>query len=197
MSRKSAAAAVVASNVVELESAAITAVKGIESSYGAASSAILAFVLACKSANVLPPVFEAGIARIAESSPRIAIVSVRGYVSNARRIWQCDADKLAEVMKTTNGLQSIAKACPAVSKNGGAGVSKNKKTGKGDETVPGDPKEPSAPVIKSAGNDPMAMIANALVELRKQHASTRRALSLIGEVEDILEELKIALTKAA
>ena len=193
-SRKSTAAAV-ASNVVALESAAIAAVKGIESSYGAASGAILAYTLACKSAKVLPPVFDAGIARIAEAAPGIALISVRGYVSNARRIWQCDADKLAEVMKTTNGLQSIAKACPSVSKNGGAGVSK--KAEKTEESAPVDPKAPSAPVVKTAAADPMVMMANALVMLRKQHANKRRALSLIGEVEDILDELKSALAKAA
>ena len=193
MSRKSAAAAAVAVNVVELESAAIAAVKGIESSYGAASGAILAFVLACKSAKVLPPVFEAGIARIAEAAPGIALISVRGYVSNARRIWQCDADKLAEVMKTTNGLQSIAKACPSVSNNGGAGVSK--KAGKAEESVPVDPKAPSAPVVKTP-EDPIVSMANALVALRKLANGKKKAriiLATVGEIEDMIDELKSLL----
>lgn len=193
MSRKSAAATI-ASNVVELESAAIAAVKGIESSYGAASSAILAYTLACKSAKVLPPVFDAGIARIAEAAPGIALISVRGYVSNARRIWQCDADKLAEVMKTTNGLQSIAKACPTVSKNGGAGVSKAKE--KADD-APVDPKAPTAPVIKSAGNDPLVSMANALVELRKLANGKKKAriiLATVGEIEDMIDEIKSLMT---
>ena len=189
MSRKSAAAAVVASNVVELESAAIAAVKGIESSYGAASGAILAYTLACKSAKVLPSVFDAGIARIAEAAPGIALISVRGYVSNARRIWQCDADKLAEAMKTTNGLQSIAKACPTVSKNGGAGVSKAKE--KADET-PVDPKAPTSPVVKTAGNNPLVSMANALVELRKLANGKKKAriiLATVGEIEDMIDEI--------
>lgn len=188
-SRKSASAAV-ATNVVELESAAIAAVKSIESSYGAASAAILAFVLACKNAKVTPAVFDAGIARIAESAPGIALISVRGYVSNARRIWACDAGKLAEVMKTTNGLQSIAKACPSVSNNGGAGVSK--KADKAGAPAPVDPKEPSVPVVKTS-DDPIVSMANALVVLRKMANGKKKAriiLATIGEIEDMLDEIK-------
>ena len=195
MSRKSAAAATITSNVVELESAAIAAVKAIESSYGAASSAILAYTLACKSAKVLPPVFDAGIARIAESAPGIALISVRGYVSNARRIWQCDADKLAEVMKTTNGLQSIAKACPAVSKNGGAGVSKAK--GKAEESAPVNPKAPSAPEVKSAGNDPILALTNALVLIRRlPQCKNRNVRGIVEDMEDLIDELKSVLKAA-
>ena len=189
MARKSTSAAVVASNVVELESAAIAAAKGIESSYGAASSAILAYTLACKSAKVLPPVFDAGIARIAEAAPGIALISVRGYVSNARRIWACDADKLAEVRKTTNGLQSIAKACPSVSKNGGAGVSK--KADKADD-APVDPKAPSTPAVKTP-EDPIVSMANALVALRRMANGKKKAriiLATVGEIEDMLDEIK-------
>ena len=192
-SRKSTAAAASA-NVAELETKAVEAVKGIESSFGAASAAILAFALGAKEAKVTPAVFESGLARIAEAATGVAIVSVRGYISNARRIWQCDAGKLAEITKMTNGLQSIAKACPTVSKNGGAGVSKAKEK---TDDAPVDPKAPSAPVVKEASADPMAMMANALLMLRKLANGKKKAriiLAAVGEIEDMIDELKSLMT---
>lgn len=199
MSRKSAAAAATSANVGALESAAIAAVKGIESSYGMASAAILAFVLGCKSAKVQAPVFDAGITRIAEAAPGLALISVRGYVSNARRIWACPADKLAEVMKTVSGLQSIAKACPAVEKTKAEGAKAREadkaEGAKAREVVKTeekgvDVKAPSAPVVKDAAVDPVLVIANALVMLRKANANKRAVMSLIGEMEDMLDDLK-------
>lgn len=187
-SRKSTAAAA-SINVVELRDAAIAAVKGIESSYGQASGAILAFVLACKSAKVLPPVFESGIAAIAEAAPGLAKISVQGYVSNARRIWACDAEKLAEVMKTVSGLQSIAKACPAVVKAKAEGATKREAV-KAEST---DPKAPSAPVVKAASADPLVSMANSLVELRKLANGKKKArmiLAAVGEIEDMIDEIK-------
>ena len=186
MSRKSAAVAAVAAKVVDLEASAIAAVKGIESSYGVASGAILAFVLGCKEAKVPQPVFDAGIARIVEAAPGLALISVRGYVSNARRVWACPADKLVEVMKTTSGLQSIAKACPAVEKAKAEGATKRAAAA----AAPTTPTTPSAPVVKSADTDPVLAIANALVQLRKANSNKRAVLSLIGEMEDMLDDLK-------
>lgn len=192
MSRKTIAASATSANIGALESAAIAAVKGIESSYGMASAAILAFVLGCKEAKVLPPVFDAGIARIAEAAPGLALISVRGYVSNARRIWACPADKLAEVMKTVSGLQSIAKACPAVEKAKAEGA----KAREADKAESKAPTAPNAPTVKSADTDPVLAIANALVMLRKANANKRAVMSLIGEMEDMLDDLK-KLAKAA
>lgn len=197
MASRKSAAAVASANVVELEGAAIAAVKGIESSYGAASAAILAFVLGCKKAKVLPPVFDAGIARIVEAAPGLALISVRGYVSNARRIWACPSDKLAEVMKTVSGLQSIAKACPAVEKAKAEGA-KVREAGKADAKADAKaPTAPSAPIVKAADTDPVLAIANALVQLRRANASKRRVLLLVGEFEDLLDELKATIAKAA
>ena len=189
MARKSVIASTSAANVGALESAAIEAVKGIDASYGMASAAILAFVLGCKSAKVQAPVFEAGIARISEAAPGLALISVRGYVSNARRIWACPADKLAEVRKTTSGLQSIAKACPAVEKAKAEGA-KAREADKAEEKAPTAPTAPTAPVITSPAVDPTLAIANALVQLRKANSNKRAVLSLIGEMEDMLDDLK-------
>ena len=187
-SRKSAAAAA-SVNVVELRDAAIAAVKGIESSYGQASGAILAFVLACKSAKVPAPVFESGIAAIAEAAPGLAKISVQGYVSNARRIWACGAEKLAEVMKTVSGLQSIAKACPAVVKAKAEGAVKREAV----KAESADPKAPSAPVVKAASADPLVSMANSLVALRKLANGKKKArmiLAAVGEIEDMIDEIK-------
>lgn len=192
MSRKSVITSAVSANVGKLESAAIEAVKSIESSYGMASAAILAFVLGCKSAKVQAPVFDAGIARIAEAAPGLALISVRGYVSNARRIWACPADKLAEVMKTVSGLQSIAKACPAVEKAKAEGATKREAVKAEDKA---DVKAAGVPVVKAADTDPTIAIANALLMLRKSNAGKRRVLSLIGEFEDLLDELKATMAK--
>ena len=178
MSRKNAKSV----DLSALEANAIAAVKGIESSYGAASSAILEFTLACKG-HATPSVFEAGIARIADAAPGLAKISVGGYVSNARRIFASDAAKLAEVQKTTNGLQSIAKALPAIQKK------KAEAKTRPVVATAADPKAPSTPVVATAA-DPMVAIANALVQLRKSNANKKPVILLIEGMEDMLDSLK-------
>jgi len=187
MSRKSASAAV-AANVVELESAAITAVKSIESSYGAASDAILAYTLASKSARVLPPVFEAGIARIAAAAPGIALISVRGYISNARRIFACPADKFAEAQKAggTDSIKALAAACPVVSKAKADGQKARAAAA---------PAAPAAPAVtvSTPASDPILAASNALVAMRKLATGKKKAkliLAAIGEIEDMMQDIK-------
>ena len=197
MSRKSTTVAASSINVQALESSAIEAVKAIESSYGAASAAILAFTLGVKEAKVPAPVFEAGIARIAEAAPGIGLISVRGYVSNARRVYACPSDKLAEVMKTVSGLQSIAKACPAVVKAKAEGATKreaDKAEARGD-----DPKAASTPKVASASADPILALSNALVMLRKASEGKKKArtiLAIIASMEELAEEAREMLKAA-
>ena len=193
MPRKTNTAAPMSADLPVLEKSAIAAVKAIDGGYAAASKAILAYTLGAKHASATPAVFEAGITRIAESSPSIAIVSVRGYVSNARRIFAASEESLAKAVKEagTESIKALAAACPAVSKNGGAGTKKGK--GKAEESAPVDPKAPSAPVVKSAGNDPLVNMANALVELRKIASGKKKAriiLATVGEIEDMIDEIK-------
>ena len=76
----------------------------------------------------------------------------------------------------------MAKACPAVSsaksgaKKGGA-----KKGGAG---------EPSAVNVSTPTNDPLLALQNGLLACRKMFGSKRAMLALIGEMEDMLGELK-------
>ena len=192
-SRKSAAVAV---DLAVLESAAITAVRSIESGYSAASKAIMAYVLGAKESNATPPVFNAGIARIADAIPGIAKITVGAYISNARRIFAADKESLAKAVKTagTDSIKALAGACPAVSKAKAEGQ-KARAEAKADAEV----KSPSAPTVSTPATDPMIAANNALVAMRKLAANKKKAkliLAAIGEVEDMLQDVA-DLMKAA
>ena len=201
-SRKSTATV----DLAVLESAAITAVRSIESGYSAASKAIMAYVLGAKEANATPPVFNAGISRIADAIPGIAKITVGAYISNARRIFAADKEALTKAVKEAgkDSIKALASACPAISKAKADGQKARAETAKADgqkaraETAkPADVKLPSLVVTKTAAADPMIIIQNALVELRKANNTKKRVLSLIGDLEDVLEEVKTAIAKAA
>lgn len=192
-SRKSAAVAV---DLAVLESAAITAVRSIESGYSAASKAIMAYVLGAKESNATPPVFNAGIARIADAIPGIAKITVGAYISNARRIFAADKESLAKAVKTagTDSIKALAGACPAVSKAKAEGQ-KARAEAKADAEV----KAPSAPTVSTPATDPILAANNALVAMRKLAANKKKAkliLAAIGEVEDMLQDIA-DLMKAA
>ena len=160
----------------------------INQSYGNASSAILAAVLAAKAEGATPAEFESCLAPIAALAEGIVTVTINGYVSNARRIFACPADKFAEAQKAGgNSLQLMAKACPAVrsaksgAKKGGAKKGGAKKGGAG---------EPSAVNVSTPTTDPLLALQNDLLACRKMFDSKRAMLALIGEMEDMLGELK-------
>ena len=182
----------VAVDLAVLESAAIAAVRSIESGYSAASKSIMAYVLGAKVASATPPTFDAGITRIADAIPGIAKITVGAYISNARRIFAADKEALAKAVKEAGkeSIKALAAACPTVSKAKAEGQAKRAEEKKASAKTPG------LVTTKTADADPTIIIANALVQLRKQNASKRRVLSLIGELEDLLDTLK-SLTKAA
>ena len=181
----------VAVDLAALEQAAITAVSAIESGYSAASKAIMAYVLGAKKANATPPMFNAGIARIADAIPGVAKITVGAYISNARRIFAADEESLAKAVKTagTDSIKALAGACPIVRRAKAEG---QKARAEAKAETASDAKAPSAPVVTTPTSDPMIAASNALVAMRKLAANKKKEkliLAAIGEVEDMLQDI--------
>ena len=186
-------------DLAALEQSAIVAVRSIESGYSAASKAIMAYVLGAKESNATPPMFNAGIARIADAIPGVAKITVGAYISNARRIFAADNEALAKAVKTagTDSIKALAGACPVVSRAKAEGQ-KARAEAKA-ETTP--EVKVSTPEVKvsTPANDPMIAANNALVAMRKLAANKKKEkliLAAIGEVEDMLQDIA-DLMKAA
>ena len=178
-------------DLAALEQSAIVAVRSIESGYSAASKAIMAYVLGAKESNATPPMFDAGIARIADAVPGVAKITVGAYISNARRIFAADKESLAKAVKEagTDSIKALAGACPAVSKAKAEGQKARAETKT--ETA-SDAKSPSAPVVTTPATDPLVAANNALVAMRKLAMRKKRSrliLAVIGDVEDLLQEI--------
>lgn len=183
---KSVVTSAAALDVVALEHAAVAAFTSIESGMAAASKAVLAYVLGCKDAKVTPAIFDAGIARISDSIPGVLKVTAGAYISNARRIFAADNEKLAEAKKAagTDSIKALAAACPAVSKKGGGTKGEAAKKAEA-------PKAAEVLVAtKTPATSPMLALQNDLVALRKLFSNKKAAIALIGEMEDMLDELK-------
>ena len=208
--RKSTATVNLAANITAnptdlpaLESAAITAVRSIESGYAVASKAILAYTLGAKEAGASPPMFNAGITRISDAIPGVAKITVGAYISNARRIFAAYKESLAKAVKTagTDSIKALAGACPVVSRAKAEGqkarAEAKAETKTETKTAPSTPtatdaKAPSAPVVTTPSNDPMLAASNALVAMRKLATGKKKAkliLAAIGEVEDMLQDI--------
>ena len=179
-------------DLAALEQSAIVAVRSIESGYSAASKAIMAYVLGAKEANATPPMFNAGIARIADAIPGVAKITVGAYISNARRIFAANKESLAKAVKEagTDSIKALAGACPAVSKAKAEGQ-KARAEAKA-ETTP--EVKVSTPEVKvsTPSNDPMLAASNALVAMRKLAANKKKEkliLAAICEVEDMLQDI--------
>ena len=182
-------------DLAALEQSAIVAVRSIESGYSAASKAIMAYVLGAKESNATPPMFNAGIARIADAIPGIAKITVGAYISNARRIFAADKESLAKAVKTagTDSIKALAGACPVVSRAKAEGQARRATTAPEVKV--------STPEVKvsTPANDPMIAANNALVAMRKLAANKKKEkliLAAIGEVEDMLQDIA-DLMKAA
>ena len=171
-------------DLAALEQSAIVAVRSIESGYSAASKAIMAYVLGAKEANATPPMFNAGIARIADAIPGVAKITVGAYISNARRIFAADKESLAKAVKTagTDSIKALAGACPVVSRAKAEGQKARAEV------------KVSTPEVKvsTPANDPMIAASNALVAMRKLAANKKKEnliLAAICEVEDMLQDI--------
>lgn len=184
-SRKNTAAV----NLAALESAAITAVKSIENGYSAASKAIMAYVLGAKVASATPPMFDAGIARIADAIPGIAKITVGAYISNARRIFAADKEALTKATKEagTDSIKALAAACPVVSKAKADG-----QKARAEAKVATAPTAPAV-TVSTPASDPILAASNALVAMRKLATGKKKAkliLAAIGEIEDMMQDIR-------
>lgn len=176
-------------NVKATEAAAISAVKAIGGSRAAAASAMLAFVLACCDNKATPAVFDAGLSRIVDAAEGADVITVKGYASNARRIFACPADKLAEARKAGSHIKTVSDACPAVQK-AKSGAKAGNTHGKKDGIVKPAATDPAPVKVSTPATDPLLALQNDLLACRKAFGNKRAMLALIGEMEDMLGDLK-------
>lgn len=189
MARKNST--IVASASIEtLRDEAVAAVAAIDTGYSAASKAIMALVLGARGAKVTPPVFASALANVEQAVPSVAKVTVGAYISNARRIFACPSDKWAEAQKVggVESLKALAAACPAVQKAKAEGAAKRAEAaGQAAAASKGEP----APVkVSTPATDPLLALQNDLVSCRKLFANKRAVLALLGEMEDMLDDIK-------
>lgn len=166
--------------------AAIEAVRGIESSYGAAARAILEYALDARASKVTKEAFESGLAQIAQATPGIARVSVSGYLANARRIFAAPKGEAEAAAEKGGGLQAIAKALPPVQRTK-AIAAKSREATKAEEKEPASKAPSLAPTTPKAA---LAALENDLLALRQQYKGRKAVLALVGEIEDLLDDLK-------
>lgn len=187
----------VLANIKALEGHAVEAVKAIEVGYADASKAILAFTIGCR--GQAPAVFESGLCRIAEAAPGIAVITVRAYCSNARRIFGATVEQYAAASKTagTESIKALATACPALAKKKAASAVKresaNKIEAEQKKVAAATAAKSGAVTTSTADTDPLLALANDLVRVRKMaagKAKSRVILAVVSEIEDMLETVK-------
>lgn len=177
-------------SIETLRDAAVNAVASIDSGYAAASKAIMALVLGARGAKVTPAVFASALASVEQAVPGVAKITVGAYISNAKRIFACPADKWAEAQKAggVESLKALAAACPAVHKAKAEGQTKRAADKAAD--VSASKGEPAPVKVTTPASDPLLALQNDLLACRKMFASKRAMLALIGEMEDMLGDLK-------
>ena len=187
----------VLANIKSLEANAINCVKAIETGYADASKAILAFTIGCRGQT--PAIFEAGLARISDAAPNVAVITIRAYCSNARRIFAATAEQYATASKTagTDSIKSLSAACPALAKKkAGAAVkreSANKIAAEQKKVAAATAAKSGAVTTTSPESDPLLALANDLVRVRRLASGKPKAriiLAALGEIEDMIETVK-------
>lgn len=187
----------VLANIRALETHAVDAVKAIDAGYADASKAILAFTIGCRGQT--PAIFEAGLARISDAAPGVAMITIRAYCSNARRIFAATAEQYAAASKTagTESIKALATACPALAKKKSTSAVKRESANK----IDAEQKKVAAATAAKSGavsttspeSDPLLALANDLVRVRKLaagKAKSRVILAVVSEIEDMLETVK-------
>jgi len=187
----------VLANIRALETHAVDAVKAIDAGYADASKAILAFTIGCRGQT--PAIFEAGLARISDAAPGVAMITIRAYCSNARRIFAATAEQYAAASKTagTDSIKALATACPALAKKKSTSAVKRESSNK----IAAEQKKVAAATAAKSGavsttspeSDPLLALANDLVRVRKLaagKAKSRVILAVVSEIEDMLETVK-------
>jgi hypothetical protein len=179
----------VLANIKALEGHAVEAVKAIEVGYSDASKAILAFTIGCRGQT--PAIFEAGLTRISDAAPGVAVITIRAYCSNARRIFAATADQYAAAAKTagTESIKALSAACPALAKKKSTSAGKRGSSNK----ITEESKDKSGTVtVTTPDSDPLLAVKNDLVRVRRLangKAKSRIILAAIGEIEDMIETI--------
>jgi len=186
----------VLANIKALEANAIDAVKAIDAGYAEASKAVLAFTIGCRGQT--PAIFEAGLTRISDAAPGVAVITIRAYASNARRIFGASTEQYAAAAKAagTESIKALASACPALAKKKSTSAvkrgSSNKITAE-QKKLAEESKDKSGEVtVTTPTDDPLLAVKNDLVRVRKLangKAKSRIILAAIGEIEDMIETI--------
>jgi len=182
----------VLANIKALEANAIDAVKAIDAGYAEASKAVLAFTIGCRGQT--PAIFEAGLTRISDAAPGVAVITIRAYCSNARRIFAATAEQYAAASKTagTESIKALASACPALAKKKSTSASKRGSSNK-KKLAEGSKDKSGEVTVTTVDSDPLLALANDLVRVRKLatgKAKSRIILAALGEIEDMVETIK-------
>lgn len=187
----------VLANIRALETHAVDAVKAIDAGYADASKAILAFTLGCRGQT--PAIFEAGLARISDAAPGVAMITIRAYCSNARRIFAAPKEAYDAAAKTagTESIKALATACPALAKKKAASAVKRESANKIDaeqkKAAAATAAKSGAVTVTTADSDPLLALANDLVRVRRLATGkpkSRVILAVVSEIEDMLETVK-------
>jgi hypothetical protein len=187
----------VLANIRELEKNAVQAVQSIEVGYADASKAILAFTIGCRGQT--PTIFESGLIRISEAAPGVAVVTIRAYCSNARRIFAASQEAYDTAAKTagTESIKALASACPALAKKKSEEAKQREAAAREAKRKEAEQKrlaELSGVVtVTTPDSDPLLALANDLVRVRKLaagKAKSRVILAVVSEIEDMLETVR-------
>lgn len=170
---------------------AIEAVAAIATSYGTAASKMLAVALAAREEQVPVTIFEAALITIADTATGVSIVAVRGYVSNARRIYAANQEAFEKAVEAAGDtdFRALAQACPKLTNKGKKAAPKDAEVSKGEAAAA--KVAPKVPTPASKAQAVTALIA-AVEAVRKQFADSADILKIIAEMADAAEEIKDA-----
>lgn len=171
--------------------AAIESVAAIASSYGTAASKMLEVALTARQENVPAAVFEAALITICDTATGVSAVAVRGYVSNARRIYAASQEAFDKAVESAgdSDFRALAQACPKLTNRGKKATPKDVEAVKGEEAAK--KVAPKVPTPESKAAAITALIA-AVEGVRRQFASDAGVLELVAELVDMAEEIKDA-----
>lgn len=171
--------------------AAIESVAAISESYGTAASKMLAVALAARQEQVPATVFEAALITITDTASGVSVVAVRGYVSNARRIYAATQEAFEKAVEAAGDtdFRALAQACPKLTNRGKKAAPKGVEVSKGEEAA-----KKAAPKVPTPESKAAAITALlvAVEAVRKQFADDVGVLEMIAELADAADEVKDA-----
>lgn len=171
--------------------AAIESVAAIATSYGTAAGKMLAVALAAREEQVPATIFEAALITITDTASGVSVVAVRGYVSNARRIYAASAEAFEKAVETAGDtdFRALAAACPKLTNRGKKATPKNAEITTGEATVK--KATPKVPTPESKAAAITALLA-AVEAVRKQFIDDASVLEMVADLADAADEVKDA-----